>query len=91
LSVEEQLERFGEHFSAVSQEFPPLKLEQLSDFTRKKLSEIQICQIPYVEEFEIHHIIQRSLEKRNPLFPVTCRLDYFTRQVLASPCPLLGL
>ena len=32
LSVEEPLEMFGAYFSAVSQEFPPLQLEQLSEW-----------------------------------------------------------
>ena len=65
LSVEEQLERFGEHFSAVSHEFPPLQLDQLSDFTRKKLSEIRPCEIPTVQEYEIHEIISQSKKKKS--------------------------
>ena len=65
LSVDEQLERFGEHFSAVSQEFPPLEVEQLSDFTRKKLLDILPGQIPKVEEYEIHQIIQKSRKKKS--------------------------
>jgi hypothetical protein len=65
LSVEEQLERFGDYFSAVSQEFPPLELGQLSDFTRKKLSDIRPSDIPKVEEYEIHRIIEQLKRKKS--------------------------
>ena len=86
LSVEEQLERFGEHFSAVSQEFPPLELEQLSDFTRKKLSEIQSNQIPRVEEYEIHQIIEKSKKKKSTVpGDIPPRLFYEASVGLAVP------
>ena len=65
LSVEEQLERFGDYFSAVSQEFPPLELGQLSDITRKKLSDIRPSDIPKVEEYEIHRIIEQLKRKKS--------------------------
>ena len=41
LSVKEQLARFSDYFIAVSQEFPPLQLDQLSVEARRKLSEIR--------------------------------------------------
>ena len=86
LSVEEQLERFGAYFSAVSQEFPPLQLEQLSDGTREKLSNIQHSQIPHVEEYEIHEIIQKSKKKKSTVpDDMTPQLFYEASVGLAVP------
>ena len=52
LSVEEQNRKFSDFFMAVSQEFPPLHVSQLSDKSRLKLA--QICQeTPIVQDREI--------------------------------------
>ena len=57
LSVEEQIQRISDFFIAVSQEFPPLSLDQLTHQTIQKLNEIQPSEIPIIEEYEIFQIL----------------------------------
>ena len=64
LTVEQQLERLSNYFVAVSQEFPPLELDQLSDRTRQKLSDIRVEDIPQVQEHEIFLILDRCKKKK---------------------------
>ena len=86
LSVDEQLERFENYFSAVSQEFPPLKLEQISEFTRNKLSQIQLSEFPIVEEYEIHQLIDKSKQKKSAVSgDMPPRLFYEASVGLAVP------
>ena len=63
LTVKQQLERFSDYFVAVSQEFPPLQLEQLSAETRQKLADIRPEDIPTVQEYEIFQILDKSKKK----------------------------
>ena len=64
LTVKQQLERFSDYFVAVSQEFPPLQLEQLSAETRQKLADIRPEDIPTVQEYEIFQILDKSKKKK---------------------------
>ena len=65
LTVEEQIERISDFFIAVSQEFPPLSLEQLSPETLKKLDEILLSEIPRVEEYEIFQILDKAKKRKS--------------------------
>ena len=65
LTVEEQIERFSDFFVAVSQEFPPLELSQLSNSTRQKISNIRPQDIPVVEEHEIYQILSKTKRKKS--------------------------
>ena len=65
LSVEQQLARFSDYFVAVSQEFPPLQLSQLSDSTLQKLANIRQEEIPVIQEYEIFHILDKCKKKKS--------------------------
>ena len=65
LTVGEQIERFSNYFISVSQEFPPLKLDQLSELSRQKLDNIKLEDIPKVEEHEIYEILKSSKKKKS--------------------------
>ena len=85
--MKEQLARFSDYFIAVSQEFPPpLQIEQLSDATRKKLSEIQQQDIPQIQDYEIFHILDKS-KKKTSMVPgdMPPRLFYAASAGLAAP------
>ena len=53
LTVEQQLEWLSKYFVAVSQEFPPLELDQLSDRTHQKWLDIREEDIPQGQEHEV--------------------------------------
>ena len=86
LSVEEQIQRLTDHFVAVSQEFPPLQLSQLSAKTRQKLEEIRPEQIPIVQEHEIFQILDK-LKKKKSSVPgdLPPNLFYESSAALAAP------
>ena len=84
--MEEQLERFSAHFVAVSQEYPPLELSELSDRTRRLLSEIQREEIPFVQDYEIFDIIDKSKKKKCTVpGDMPSRLFYEASAGLAAP------
>jgi hypothetical protein len=84
--VKEQLERFSDYFIAVSQEFPPLQLEQLSEESRRKLSEIRQEDIPQIHDYQIFHILDKSKKKKS-MVPgdMPPRLFYAASAGLAAP------
>ena len=86
LSVKEQLARFSDYFIAVSQEFPPLQLDQLSAEARRKLSEIRQEEIPQIHDYEIFHILDKSNKKKS-MVPgdMPPRLFYASSAGLAAP------
>ena len=63
--MEQQLERFSDYFVAVSQEFPPLELSQLSEKTLQKLANIRQDDIPIVQEYEIFQILDKCKKKKS--------------------------
>ena len=86
LTVEQQLERLSNYFVAVSQEFPPLELDQLSDRTRQKLSDIRVEDIPKVQEHEIFLILDRCKKKKSSVpGDMPPRLFYGASAALAAP------
>jgi hypothetical protein len=86
LTVEQQLERLSDYFVAVSQEFPPLELDQLSDKTRQKLSDIREEDIPLVQEHEIFLILDRCKKKKSSVpGDMPPRLFYGASAALAAP------
>ena len=90
LTVEQQIERISEFFIAVSQEFPPLSLDQLSPETIRKLNEIQLSDIPQVEEHEIFQILKKA-KKRKSSVPgdMPPQLFYEASAGLAKPAALI--
>ena len=90
LTVEEQIERISDFFIAVSQEFPPLSLEQLSPETLQKLDDIQPSEIPIVEEYEIFQILEKA-KKRKSSVPgdMPPQLFYNASAGLAKPAALI--
>ena len=86
LTVEQQLERLTDYFVSVSQEFPPLEIEQLSDYTRQKLSDICIEDIPIVEDYEIFNILDNCTKKKSAVpGDIPPRLFYGASAALAAP------
>ena len=86
LTVEQQLERLTDYFVSVSQEFPPLEIEQLSDYTRQKLSDICIEDIPVVEDYEIFNILDNCTKKKSAVpGDIPPRLFYGASAALAAP------
>ena len=86
LTVEQQLERLTNYFVSVSQEFPPLHLEQLSDYTRQKLLDIQPQDIPTVEDYEIFNILDNCTKKKSSVpGDIPPRLFYGASAALAAP------
>ena len=86
LSVEQQLERLSDYFVAVSQEFPPLEMEQLSAETRQKLADIRPEDIPTVQEYEIFQILDKSKKKKSSVpGDMPPRLFYEASAALAAP------
>ena len=86
LSVEQQLERITDYFVAVSQEFPPLQLDQLSALTRQKLADIRPEDIPEVQEHEIFHILDKSKKKKSSVpGDMPPRLFYEASAARAAP------
>ena len=65
LTVEQQIERISDFFIAVSQEFPPLTMDQLSPVTLQKLKDIQMSDIPNVEEYEIYQILKTAKKRKS--------------------------
>ena len=63
--MEQQLERLTNYFVSVSQEFPPLHPEQLSDYTRQKLLDIRPQDIPTIEDYEIFNILDKCTKKKS--------------------------
>ena len=71
---------------SVSQEFPPLEIEQLSDYTRQKLSDICIEDIPIVEDYEIFNILDNCTKKKSAVpGDIPPRLFYGASAALAAP------
>ena len=96
--MEEQLERFSDYFVAVSQEFPPLEISQLSEETRRKLSQVQKEEIPIIQDYEIFQILDKSKQKKFTVpGDMPPRLFYAASAGLATPAakimnpPGLGL
>ena len=86
LTVEEQIQRLTDHFVSVSQEFPPLELSQLSEFTRRKLNEIRPEEIPHVEDHEIFCIFEKMKKKKSSVpGDMPPRLFYESSAALAAP------
>ena len=86
LTVEQQLERLSHYFVSVSQEFPPLELDQLSERTRQKLSEIREENIPQVQEHEIFLILDKCKKKKSSVpGDMPPRLFYGASAALAAP------
>ena len=86
LSVKEQLARFSDYFIAVSQEFPPLQLDQLSVEARRKMSEIRQEEIPQIHDYQIFNILDKSKKKKS-MVPgdMPPRLFYGASAGLAAP------
>ena len=86
LTVREQIARFSDYFISVSQEFPPLQLDQLSEESRKKLSEIRQKEIPQIHDYEIFHILDKSKKKKSSTIgDMPPRLFYASSAGLAAP------
>ena len=86
LTVEEQIRRFSEYFISVSQEFPALEIEQLSDRTRQKLAEIRPEEIPVVKDYEIFQILDKAKKKKSGVpGDIPPRLFYEASAALATP------
>ena len=81
-----KLERLSNYFVAVSQEFPPLELDQLSEKTRQKLLDIREEDIPQVQEHEIFLILDRCKKKKSSVpGDMPPRLFYGASAALAAP------
>ena len=65
LSVDQQLERLTKYFVSVSQEFPPLEIGQLSEYTRQKLANICKEDIPKIQDYEIFLILDKCKKKKS--------------------------
>ena len=86
LSVDQQLERLTKYFVSVSQEFPPLQIEQLSEYTRQKLANICEDDIPKLEEYQIFSILDNCKKKKSSVpGDMPPRLFYEASAGLATP------
>ena len=86
LSVDQQLERLTKYFVSVSQEFPPLQMEQLSEYTRQKLANICEDNIPKLEEYQIFSILDNCKKKKSSVpGDMPPRLFYEASAGLATP------
>ena len=63
--MEEQIEIFSNYFLSVSQEFPTLQLDQLSELSQQKLDNVKQEDIPTVEEHEMYEILKQSKSKKS--------------------------
>ena len=90
LTMEQQIERFSNFFIAVSQEFPPLRLEQLSNETQHKLDGIRPEEVPCAQEHQIYEIL-RNCKKKKSSVPghMPPRLFYKASAGLAAPAALI--
>ena len=90
LTVEEQIERISDFFIAVSQEFPPLQVEQLSFETQQKVANVDISEIPVVEEYEIFQILDKAKKKKSSVpGDMPPKLFYEASAGLAKPAALI--
>ena len=86
LSVDQQLERLTKYFVSVSQEFPPLEISQLSEYTRSKLANICQEDIPKVQDYEIFSILDNCKKKKSSVpGDIPPRLFYEASAGLAEP------
>ena len=86
LSVDQQLERLTKYFVSVSQEFPPLEILKLSEYTRNKLANICQEDIPKVQDYEIFSILDNCKKKKSSVpGDMPPRLFYEASAGLAEP------
>ena len=86
LSVEEQVSRLSDYFIAVSQEFPPLSMDQLSTETIQKIENISNQDIPKVEEHQIFQILDKAKKKKSSVpGDMPPKLFYDASAALAVP------
>ena len=61
LSVEESIERIANHFSQISQEFPPINVDLLPEKVKTKICQpIQPKECPDILDYQIYGQIKRS-------------------------------
>ena len=57
LTKKESVERIAEHFSRISQEFPPIKLDKLSQSVCQKLADSINAQVPYISSYQVEKML----------------------------------
>ena len=65
LSDEEQLDRISDYFVSIAEEFPKLKIEDLSDEVKMKLDNIDESEIPHVSANYIYSVMREIKKKKS--------------------------
>ena len=87
----QSVERLADYFSAISQEYQPLDIQQLPERVRQKLSaEVNTCDIPIIQEYQVWNMM-KSGKKTNSTVPgeLPAKLRHEFGPELAAPATIL--
>ena len=65
LTKKESVEKIAEHFSQISQEFPPLDVHNLSESVRKKLADSKSSKLPFISCYQVQKMLQKVKKSKS--------------------------
>ena len=65
LTSKESVEKIAEHFSCISQEYPPLNVENLSIKVQDKLRTRLTADLPYISRFKVENMIKKAKKTKS--------------------------
>ena len=65
LSAEESIEKIANHFSKISQEFPPLQIDLLPKEVQDKLKSVNYLEAPCISDYQVYEKIRKSKKPRS--------------------------
>ena len=65
LTNKESVEKIADHFSQISQEYPALNIQNLSEAVQEKLKNIRKTDLPYVSKYKVENMIKKAKKTKS--------------------------
>ena len=65
LTAKESVERIAEHFSLISQEYPPLETATMSPIVQEKLHDRMKAELPYISRYKVENMMRKAKKSKS--------------------------